>query len=100
MGFAMDNAERLPWQLTPTQRQNHFGSGATQGLTVGAIFGIQAMKAELQTPNILVSPCDPDRMAANESLRENWASYNPKEGNPMASATDCVKEEIHKGLQR
>ncbi|SVC35880.1 uncharacterized protein METZ01_LOCUS288734, partial [marine metagenome] len=68
-GFAMDNAERMPWQLIPTQRQIHFGSGANQGLTVGGIFGLPAMKSELQTAKILVSPCDPERALANENMQ-------------------------------
>ena len=91
-GFAIDNDERLPWQLAPTQRQNHFGSGATQGLTVGAIFGIQAMKAELQTPKILVSPSDPARHAANENMETEWSSYNTSAGNPIPT------EDISYGL--
>ena len=92
MGFAMDNSQRMPWQLPPTQRQSHFGSGATQGLTVGAIFGIQAMKAELQTPKILVSPSDPARHAANENMETEWSSYNTSAGNPIPT------EDISYGL--
>ena len=82
-GFAMDNSQRMPWQLDPMQRENHFGSAANQGLTVGAIFGIPAMKAELITPKILLSPSDPGRAAANEILQMSWGSYNTKEGTPI-----------------
>jgi len=35
---------------------------------------------ELQTPKILLSPCDPGRKAANELIRKNWESYDAKAG--------------------
>ena len=48
--------------------------------TVGGVFGILAVKWELQTPKILLSPCDPGRKAVNEVIQENWRGYNTKLG--------------------
>jgi prepilin-type N-terminal cleavage/methylation domain-containing protein len=76
MGFAHDNGGRLPWQLTPRQVSHHFGSNYRAEL--GPIFSTAAMKSELQTAKILVSPCDADREAANEEAQKNWTSYNVK----------------------
>ena len=46
--------------------------------TVGGVFGMVAVKAELVTPKIIISPCDPGRKAANEVIQENWRDYNTK----------------------
>ena len=89
-GFADSNSMRLPWQLTPTQKQTHFGSNTS--LSVGSIFGLQAMKMELQTPKILLSPSDPDRFAANENMQMEWMSYDTSAGNPIPT------EDISYGL--
>ena len=98
LAFAQDNGERLPWQLTASGVRNHFGGNvnASSGygsqpnprinevkshpdsLEAAGVYGLNAMKMELVTAKILVSPCDPDRMAANESLQENWRSYDTK----------------------
>ena len=90
LGFAGDNSERLPWQLTPLQKTNHKYAGGNIGVdatldTSGAssvhtvangsaasIVNIAAMRSELQTPKILVSPCDPTRQAPNETLQGAW----------------------------
>ena len=85
-GFADANGQRLPWQLTAIQQVNHKyhgasfnGSAAINNAGVGAtsaaaIVNIAAMRSELQTPKILVSPSDPDRAADNELLQANWKS--------------------------
>ena len=102
IGFSQDNAGRLPWQLTPVQVRNHldasvvansnFGRAAgvdnlmfmhQKVFSVGGVFGMAAMKAELQTPKILVSPCDKGRFAANELLQRDWRNYNTKGGKPI-----------------
>ena len=75
LGFAQDNSERLPWQLTPLQRANHKydANGTNIGAgSAAAVVNIAAMRSELQTPKILVSPCDPTRQAPNESLQAVW----------------------------
>jgi len=46
--------------------------------TVGGVFGMVAVKAELVTPKIIISPCDPGRKAANEVIQKNWRDYNTK----------------------
>ena len=71
-GFANDNGQRLPWQLNPIQQQNHFGEAGMVANSAARIVNIAAMRRELQTPKILVSPSDPERMAGNEMLQTNW----------------------------
>ena len=74
IGFSHDNGQRLPWQLTPRQVSNHFGSNYKQEL--GSIYSTTAMKSELQTCKILWSPCDATRQAANETAQSQWSQYN------------------------
>ena len=76
IGFANDYGERLPWQLTPMRKDYHFGGNYSKGL--GPIFSVAAMKGELQTAKILLSPCDAEREASNEDAHKNWASYDVK----------------------
>jgi prepilin-type N-terminal cleavage/methylation domain-containing protein len=78
IGFAHDNEGSLPWQLTVDQQRNHFSELYEESL--GAIFAAPAMKVEIHTPRILHSPCDPTRKPYNEIARENWDSYNAKNG--------------------
>ena len=82
LGFAQDNTERLPWQLTPLQQTNHKYAAGSIGVTVATdgtytgnaaqVVNIAAMRSELQTPKIIASPCDPTRAAANETLQGLW----------------------------
>ena len=81
LGFSQDNGSRTPWNLIPSQKSNHFGSN--YNLTVGSIFGLAAMKSEVQTAKILISPCDKGRFAANEKVQEDWRNYNTKGGKPI-----------------
>jgi len=86
IGFAQDNGERMPWQLTPRGRQIHFrqpigAPGAANNialsLDIESIWTIEALKRELQTPKILHSPCDPQAAASNEIIQNQWRQYNP-----------------------
>jgi len=77
-GFAQDNTERMPWQLTPTQLKNHRFADRSQTLNIERIWTSPAMKRELQTPKILVSPCDPQAAVTNERIQGNWPSYSPQ----------------------
>ena len=54
--------------------------------TAGAAgsYGIAAMKSELQTPKILLSPLDAANAAANELVQENWSTYNTKSDSGIA----------------
>ena len=78
LSFAQDNAGRMPWQLTPTQLKNHRFADRSQTLNIERIWTSPAMKFELQTPKILVSPCDPQAAVSNERIQENWRSYSPQ----------------------
>jgi len=76
--FAQDNRERMPWQLGPTQMEIHRFVDRSQTLNIERIWTSPAMKSELQTPKILVSPCDPQAAVTNERIQENWRSYSPQ----------------------
>ena len=59
LGFAQDNSERLPWQLTPLQQTNHkYAAGSIGVGAASEVVNIAAMRSELQTPKIIASPCD------------------------------------------
>jgi len=89
LGFSQDNAGRTPWNLLPSQAQNHYdfqrGNGRWRGepgqyIATTHIFGLVAMKSEVQTAKILISPCDAARQANNETLQAGWARANSKLG--------------------
>jgi len=80
--FSAEN-DGFPWQLPPPAKQQLFGTSLGMDKSVGGIFGLEAMKMELISPNILHSPCDPGRASANEELQMRWPSYNTRDGNPM-----------------
>lgn len=89
LSFSQDNSGHAPWNLLPSQSRNHFGT--TPDISVGGIFGLSAMKSEVMTAKILVSPCDAERIAANETLQANWSSVDTKGGAPAdASAISYV----------
>ena len=82
-GFADANGQRLPWQLTAAGQANHKIAGATGGSAdndvtkASGVVSIALMRSELQTPKILVSPCDPTRQAGNEDLQSlSWKQAN------------------------
>ena len=106
LAFASANTERMPWQLTPSQRTNHKYSNAQVGVlavrdaadsdngnttshtvtwgTAASVVNIALMRSELTTPKILVSPCDPTRQAGNEALQAEWKTA------PAVGADDTV----------
>ena len=88
LGFSQENGSRTPWNLIPSQAANHFGSNGNA--TAGAIFGLAAMKSEVQTAKILVSPCDAARTADNEVLQNGWSNINTKGGKPVTIGTSYV----------
>ena len=88
LGFSQENGGRTPWNLIPSQTANHFGSAASG--TAGAIFGLAAMKSEVQTAKILVSPCDAARTADNEVLQAGWSQINTKGGRPVTIGTSYI----------
>jgi len=95
LSFAMDNSERLPWQLTPSGVRMHlggppgsYGTGVNKSsnevvahpstLETAGVHGMTAIKKELFSPKILLSPCDYSREAAHEIVQSNWNTYNTK----------------------
>jgi len=96
--FMLDNDDRLPWQLDANGVLEHFDPTATasdqygtqinlsinevkahpNSLAAAGVFGLTAMKREIMTSKILLSPCDPSRAAANEIVLYNWHSYDTK----------------------
>ena len=83
LGFSQANGGRTPWNLIPSQVDNHFGGN--YGTAPTAVFGLAAMKSEVQTAKILVSPTDAAYTADNEELQKGWSSVNTKSGT-VASA--------------
>ena len=80
LGFAQDNRERHPWQLMEIQLRNHQGRADAPknwNLNIERIWTCAALKRELQTPKIIVSPCDSAALASNEVIQENWRTYSP-----------------------
>jgi len=88
LGFSQDNGGRTPWNLIPSQTANHFGSATNR--SAGAIFGLAAMKSEVQTAKILVSPCDAAKTADNEVLQAGWSNINTKGGRPVTIGTSYI----------
>ena len=80
LGFAQDNGERFPWQLTEAGLRNHQGRADAPknwNLNIERIWTCAAMRSELQTPKILLSPCDSAAVASNEIIQKNWSKYSP-----------------------
>ena len=98
LGFSQDNVGRTPWNLTPSQAQNHYNEQlgnpsrnrwrGMSGIYINTarIFGLSAMKSEIQTAKILISPCDAARQANNETLQAGWANVNTKANKKGLSA--------------
>jgi len=94
LAFAQDNGERNCWQLTADGVTAHYGGSAdanidqkygdplgggqntvkakNESLLAGGVYLVAAMKVEIVTPKILLSPCDATRAAYNEVAQENW----------------------------
>ena len=79
IGFANENKQRLPWQLTPRDAASIF-SGGGDPANPGAMYAI--MKDAIGAATVLVSPCDPDRTAAMNENEDNWSTFGP--GAPVA----------------
>ena len=62
-----ENTVTCVWQTT--------GDKIQIGVSSKFTYGIDAMKVELVTPKILLSPCDGTREAANLLVQKNWKSY-------------------------
>ena len=73
LGFAQDNGERLPWSLTPADYATKF---STNPIGVSIVFAERSIKSDLQTVKTLLSPCDAERKAANDSEQLNYMNAN------------------------
>ena len=97
ISFAGDNEERLPWRLTPRLQKAHFNPVGSQAVgnskwdhyspTTDTIFAVSAVKDGLAGGRLLLSPCDPERRADNDVIRENWSQFNASVGRRIEPAT-------------
>jgi len=95
LAFAQDNDERHQWQLLADKVTAHYGISSAKAIdaeyggpegsdgdnkikrasgaeTAAGCYLVAAMKVELVTPKILLSPCDATRAAFNEIAQEKW----------------------------
>jgi len=70
VSFSNDHQGRLPWHLFGREKIVFFGEASNKDL--GTILGHPHIQRELGTPLVLVSPCDPDRQAAANKLKDSW----------------------------
>jgi len=114
LAFAQDNGERHPWQLTNSGVKAHIATGgmSNAGKATGTenevqkagastqvkyVYAISAMKVELVTPKILLSPCDGTRNAANQVTQKNWATYFTYNVDDGTKSTDDELKTMQKG---
>ena len=90
IGVAGDYSDRLPWQLTGRMEKNQFGKDYSWEPNV--IFSTRAMKSALANPRVLVSPCDPDREAANKEVAPRWRRISPKNPYPAGATSYLLCE--------
>jgi prepilin-type N-terminal cleavage/methylation domain-containing protein len=107
LAFAQDNGERHAWQLTNSGIKAHIASagnvnagkkvtvagenevqGDADALKCQFVYAIDAMKVELVTPKILLSPCDGTRNAKNQVVQKNWKSYRTMNVDTSARSGD------------
>jgi len=80
IGFANENKSRLPWQLTHRDTAS-LGLDDSTKADLGTIYAV--MKDDIGAAAVLVSPCDPDRIDANNELEDNWATFD------VTNPVDC-----------
>ena len=114
LAFAQDNGERHPWQLTNSGSRAHLNAGSYsnagkptgvenevtargEGKRVRSIYAIAAMKVELVTPKILLSPCDGTRNAKNQVTQKNWKGYVTYDPDTGARSPDADLKELQAG---
>ena len=74
IGFSNNNNSRFAWQLTQFGENEHFSRYYDESLS--RIYSALAIKSEIQTPRILLSPCDPERQGFNEIAQVEWDLYD------------------------
>ena len=86
IGYAQDLDDRLPWQLTPTQSREAFGKYRDDlAMDHAAMFSLPAIRRDLVTASILLSPCDPSRAKANQKAREEWSKIDLLQGRVLSA---------------
>ncbi len=114
LGFAQDNDERHAWQLTDSRVRAHIDRAgqANAGMQGGVmnnvichpdakkvkhVIAIDAMKVELVTPKILLSPCDGTRSAKNQLVQKNWKTYQTMDVSTGTRSADAGFDELQSG---
>jgi len=67
------------------------------GVSSKFTYGIDAMKVELVTPKILLSPCDGARNAKNLIVQKNWKTYQTMDVDTGAAGTGDL-DELRNGI--
>jgi prepilin-type N-terminal cleavage/methylation domain-containing protein len=81
ISFSNENESRLPWQFTPSTQREFFGPQRDDFAGhPAAIFSLPTLRARLGSADILWSPCDADREAANDAACADWPQYDPRHG--------------------
>ena len=86
--YGNDHEGRLPWQILPSDQKVELGTGWHDfNMDPGAIFSLPPMKLEIGSAKVLLSPLDPERAAANETVHSKWDTYSPltKDTIPMSA---------------
>ena len=68
MAFESDNSGRYPWLLEERDRARHGGGNANWVNETSTLFAQVAIRANLGSAKILVSPLDPDNQAVNDTI--------------------------------
>ena len=80
LSFAQANRERMPWNLLEVQDRAAYGNAAGNRESLGHIFAIASIKADIASSKTLLSPCDATRAAAAEGAEKVWDTYNARGG--------------------
>ena len=93
--YGNDHEGRLPWQILPSDQKVELGTGWHDfNMDPGAIFSLPPMKLEIGSAKVLLSPLDPERAAANETVHAKWDSYTPLTKNtiPLSAISYLLAE--------
>ncbi|MEC8927905.1 MAG: hypothetical protein VX705_01715 [Verrucomicrobiota bacterium] len=74
ISFAQENDGRMPWQLSDEGKMSHFGHFYKEDSA--AVFSVSAIQKKLAGSELVLSPCDPGRKAANDDASKKWQSFD------------------------
>jgi hypothetical protein len=86
VAFAGDNGA-YPWHLHPEEKKLVFGKGNPEHL--GTIFCLDGVLQSLDSPKLLLSPCDEIRKRDNQKATAVWReshNYNARDNKPIPHA--------------